>query len=159
MNAAVPKRSNLSRLEHELQTAVDGGMQAAAISLSAGGIGETLRRHFLVAGARRTVSSGCPAPLRVLALLVRSASLGACLGAGADRKLRPPPLPLSGALLADVPITLTGHNRNLLTVSPIFLRPGIRNWQAGCGICPKEPLFAAPSAPARALVMYVLSSD
>jgi hypothetical protein len=33
MNAAVPIRPNLLRLEHRLQTVVDGGAGAAAISL------------------------------------------------------------------------------------------------------------------------------
>jgi hypothetical protein len=41
MNAALPIRLNLSRLEHELQTAVNGSIPAAAISLSAGGFGES----------------------------------------------------------------------------------------------------------------------
>ena len=40
MTAALPIRLNLSRLEHELQTAVNGSIRAAAISLSAGGIGK-----------------------------------------------------------------------------------------------------------------------
>jgi len=33
MNAAVPIRPNLLRLEHRLQTVVDGGARAAAITL------------------------------------------------------------------------------------------------------------------------------
>jgi hypothetical protein len=41
MNAAVPIRPNLLRLEHELQTVVDGGTGAAAILSRADGS----RRH------------------------------------------------------------------------------------------------------------------
>jgi hypothetical protein len=36
-DAAVPIRSNLLRLEHELQTAVDGSAGAAVMTLGAGG--------------------------------------------------------------------------------------------------------------------------
>jgi hypothetical protein len=51
MNAAVPIRSNLLRLEHRLQTVVDGDADAAAISLSCW---RHWRHRFGCAHRRRT---------------------------------------------------------------------------------------------------------
>jgi hypothetical protein len=56
-------KSNLSRLEHELQTVVDGSfLSRRDWSLSAQGCGGALRWHIAATGARRAVSPGCPAP-------------------------------------------------------------------------------------------------
>jgi hypothetical protein len=57
MNAAVPIRSNLLRLEHELQTVVDGSACAAAITLSAYGIGDTASVAHIAAGTRAARSA------------------------------------------------------------------------------------------------------
>jgi hypothetical protein len=52
MDAVVPIRSNLLGLEHELQTVVNGGARAAAITLSADGLGEAASAAYLAAGPR-----------------------------------------------------------------------------------------------------------
>ena len=57
MNAAVPTRSNLLRLEHELQTVVDGSACAAAITLSAYGIGDTASAVHIAASTRAARSA------------------------------------------------------------------------------------------------------
>jgi hypothetical protein len=57
INAAVPIRSNLLRLEHELQTVVDGSACAAAITLSAYGIGDTASVAHIAAGTRAARSA------------------------------------------------------------------------------------------------------
>ena len=57
MNAAVPTRSNLLRLEHELQTVVDGSACAAAITLSAYGIGDTALAVHIAASTRAARSA------------------------------------------------------------------------------------------------------
>jgi hypothetical protein len=56
MNAAVSIRSNLLRLEHRLQTVVDGDAGAAAISLSCWRHG---RHRFGCAHRRRTRAARC----------------------------------------------------------------------------------------------------
>jgi hypothetical protein len=109
-NAALPGRSNFLCLEHELQTVVDGGSDAAAITLGATVSAAASAAHLAV-GARRTVSSGCPAPLRTSASLFRRpAPVSAPELSESGVRL----LPVGrGAIAAGVPDALTGHNRNL----------------------------------------------
>jgi hypothetical protein len=74
MNAAVPlQRSNLLRLEHELQTVVDGSAwRRRDYSQVAYGIGDTAAGSALICcRTRARGQSGCPAPLRVSARLLR----------------------------------------------------------------------------------------
>jgi hypothetical protein len=52
MDAAVLIRSNLLRLEHELQTVVDGSALAAAITLGADGLGEAASAAYPAASPR-----------------------------------------------------------------------------------------------------------
>ncbi len=52
INAAVPIRSNLLRLEHGHQTVVDGSVGAAAITRSADGIGDAAAAALIAAGTR-----------------------------------------------------------------------------------------------------------
>jgi len=52
LNAGEPMRPNLLRLEHELQTVVDGSAGAAVITLSAHGISNTAPAAHIAAGTR-----------------------------------------------------------------------------------------------------------
>jgi hypothetical protein len=110
VNAAMPVRSNFLCLEHKLQTVVDGGFDAAAITLGAHGIGG---RFGSTSRCRRTPHGKLQLPCSFKDIGVALSSAGACPGAGTDRKLRPPAPLRSGAIVAGVPDALTGHNRNL----------------------------------------------
>jgi len=123
---------------------------AAAISLSAYGIGDALRQYVISADARRAVSSGCPAPLRVSASLVRpyrSALIGAERNESGVRlrsRFR------FGTIAADVPDALT-DTTGTFDRQPHFLRRGHgigkSLWDS------RENHFPAPRPVVRALFM------
>ena len=89
LNAVEPIRPNLLRLEHELQTVVDGS------ALSRRDYSERSRYQrrpgstYRCRRVRCAVSSGCPAPLRASGSLLHP-NRWAHYCAGTDRKLRPP---------------------------------------------------------------------
>ena len=115
MNAAVPIRSNLLRLEHRLQTVVDGDGWAAAILLSRRYSATRPRRHTPPAHVphRRL---RLPCSFRASAASSSSASK-ARESAGMDRNPRSPAVSLSmvphGRHRGGRAEALTGHNRNI----------------------------------------------
>jgi hypothetical protein len=142
MNAAVPMRSNLLRLEHELQTVVDGSALAAAITLSAHGIGDAasaahrcrhaphgkLRLPSSFKGIRLANSSASGrrvlAPERIESGVRLAPAIGSHRGGRAGRPDGTQPEPL--------------------TVSLLFLRPRVRNWQAACCFACRRSLYGRP---------------
>jgi hypothetical protein len=141
MNAAVPIRSNLLRLEHRLQTVVNGGADAAAISLRADGTRRPLRLR---------TSPPARAPHDEFRLPCSFKGIGGSLfrphrwrrWRRRDRTTGSKPASAYGSAIgwgtiaADVPDALTGHNRNISPSATLFIRPQPRNWQAAYGGCP-----------------------
>ena len=112
MDAAAPLRSNLLRLEHELQTVMVGG------ALSRRDYSQCLRHlqyrtgNASHAGTAPRGRFQLPCSFRVSAcLFVRPYQRA--IAAGSDQKAASAKLPLLEAIAADVPDTLTGHNRNI----------------------------------------------
>ncbi len=138
MNAAVPIRPNLLRLEHRLQTVVDGGARAAAITLKR----RRHRRHGC-AHRRRHAPHGTlrlPYSFKGISGSLRRPHRVRLNGAGADRKPRS---------LCDPAIGFGNHRGGRagcpdgtqpehFTVSHSFIRPRVRNWQAAYWICSKD---------------------
>src|SRR5580704_2419301 len=82
MNAALPIRSNLLRLEHRLQTVVDGDVGPPRYC-QADDIRQRDPRRIRRRNMSRTVGSGCPAPLRASAASSSSAlKARECAGMG-----------------------------------------------------------------------------
>ena len=79
MNAAVPIRSNLLRLEHELQTVVDGSACAAGITLSAHGIGDTASAAHMPPARAPLGLLRLPCSFKGIGLASSSVSVGALL--------------------------------------------------------------------------------
>jgi hypothetical protein len=139
MNAAVPIRSNLSRLEHKLQTVVDGDAGAAAISLKCRRLSATrLRRHS---------SPSVHAPHGKFRLPCSFEGISSLFGSRhwrherrTDQKRGSKPAfacgpAVAGTIAADVPDALTGTQSEHFAVSHLFIRPQPRNWQAAYRIC------------------------
>jgi len=83
MNAALPIRSNLLRLEHRLQTVVDGDDVGPPRYCQADDIRQRDPRRIRRRNMSRTVGSGCPAPLRASAASSSSAlKARECAGMG-----------------------------------------------------------------------------
>jgi len=132
MNAAVPLRSNLLRLEHELRTVVNG---SASSCRDYSGCMRYLR-HRLGCGNRRRHAAArkvrLPCSLRVSGSLVRPRAqrAGAPERIESGVHLRSPFGSRRGGR-AGCP---DGTQPEPLTVSDPFLRPLARNWQAACAI-------------------------
>src|SRR5208282_3216758 len=144
MNAAASIRSNLAllledlRLEHELQTAMGGSAGRHRNFSIAYGIGATPSQVHLAPGTCLTPEAPVVPFSRVSASLARPAVIGAFLA----------PEGFSKAASAVVPVVFSGSQYGgragcpnatqpePVTVSMLFLRPRVGNWQAAYGVCP-----------------------
>ena len=128
MNAAVPTGMNLDlRLEHELQTAMrrQRGARPQFRSIAHG-----MARHcfssFDAAGTR--VAREVPA------VLVLEGVGAACAAPPRSRHFSRGANPGGWDFSRRLPDALTRHNRNLVTVSILFLKRPAGNWQVAYGI-------------------------
>jgi hypothetical protein len=141
---AASTRSNFAlRLEHKLQTVVDGRAWRSRDSprcsryRRSGPDGGTRCRH-----TRRTASAGCPIPQGYRRLIVSHPSARCWRRSGAKPSAATPRFAWGHrggrARCPD------GIQPEPLTVSPPFLRPRTGNWQAGRGICRVAAVLRQP---------------
>jgi hypothetical protein len=142
---AASTRSNFAlRLEHKLQTVVDGRAWRSRDSLlDAHGIGEAAPTAEPAVGTR--AARQAPAALFLKGIGVSSSRIRRpVVGAGAERNRPQQPRVSVWGHRGGRARCPDGTQPEPLTVSPPFLRPRTGNWQAGRGICRVAAVLRQP---------------